>query len=81
MIQQATINPLIQIENSFTLGFINQEPDFFTTPAEERNDQNSVYLLPQNLINLIEEEYILKEPEEIKRFLIPKLSDFYSHVN
>ena len=71
MIQQTTINQLIPIGNSFMLGSISQQigtsEDFSTA---ETNGENSVYLLPQNLVDYLENEYIFKNPEEIKRFLI-----------
>ena len=72
MIQNTTINPSIQLgNNSFTLeSTFPQSGDFRISTAKERNGESSIYLLPQNLVGYLEYVYILKNPKEIKKFLI-----------
>ncbi len=70
MIHQTTTNPLAQsisLENSFILMSIFPQSEVV---LKEINGESSVYLLPQNLVGYLEAEYIFKNPDDIKVFLI-----------
>ncbi len=70
MIHQTTTNPLAQsisLENSFILMSIFPQSEIV---LKEINGESSVYLLPQNLVGYLEAEYIFKNPDDIKVFLI-----------
>lgn len=87
MIQQISLlySQIILPGYSSTLEPKFSESEIFKS-SEVRNEQSSVYLLSQNLIDLLNDIYIFKNPKEIKRFLLSNkdligiLLSAYEHI-
>jgi len=72
VIQQLSIN---STQSIISPGYSSTLESIFPPPriaelSKERSEQSSVYLLPLNQIDYLENIYIFENPKEVKRFLL-----------